>query len=1045
MSQSKSSLKLRSELKAALKATESLLQDFNQAKLKALQASKRIRKKSDQLTTILVVDDDESFCNGMKDLAPKFDMEVDTLQPQKADDLIRHLRQSYSQGIRYKLLVLDHQLQGDDLTSIDLLKQLNATEDPSIRYLPRMVITQNAPEDVNDSINLANELLSLGADAIHYDKGHGNINTSDNNNLAIQTNWGGILHKIQAGELQEVRARSWGRMWRDVRNQLEMAIHEQKNALCTNTKELHACLSEAWKVVALRLTNSGYVKRANFRVFDEGMLHSIEPTVAELKETQTLDIRWDEMPYYKEWLIKALEMPVNARMAVERYSEFCKNRITSKDIGNPKLEPILLYHHAMGMPLFTEHGPIGMFTLVREMKATPWGVTDWEQMLTVGLRLAQFAQDLLRRQQNHQRIQALNDMVALFDRQASEADCMREAVQVLQKTLFDRILGLQGKASMPPPKGIDPGGRVTLRYQAPDHSLPGWGYGFGNGIQENGRLEALEAERDLLVRNVLKTGIEEFNPNTEAMASQYKPLDGRNKCLMMMPVIVHGVCTAVLAVGHTEVAYFGLHKDQSPDFLFLRQVAQQLGYQLEQKRIAHQARGALSLLLNLTDNAPQNSPPNLQRKLQEDIWVKQVLNLISHITVGCAAAIWLKPGIKKGDEPYWTVSTVWRQRLGPNELWDWATVPATERKKWQKELDKEWAHTLVSHTVSQSLPLVRFTNQPGEFSKDDELGVPTQSQLNLRIALNDSEISSGLIAILFTVQQPFVPEKLQDYLEDLSRLTALFILDRARLQELRHWHTIADERKEMADQYQQLRHELRTLLGSWANKVSQAFEHIRIHDPNSLAMRELKRLKQDLNDSTILIRDGMERIGFLSQSNPKTWIDLFDILKPVCEAIQTAGMNSRITGLTVHLDIPKGVKLKADESAFTTAVFSLLDNAVVELDLQFRGRAGRTKRTSEQGPACISIEWVPSKTNCELRVTDNGPGVHPAVLPKLFQPNITNRPEGSGFQLNHIQELLLKMGWTIHHEAVKPHGASFVISIPSIDVVYGSEETKKGV
>jgi signal transduction histidine kinase len=349
---------------------------------------------------------------------------------------------------------------------------------------------------------------------------------------------------------------------------------------------------------------------------------------------------------------------------------------------------------------------------------------------------------------------------------------------------------------------------------------------------------------------------------------------------------------------------------------------------------------------------------------------------------------------------------------------------------------------MVSRTVNESLPLVHFTNQIGEFSNDEKLGVPTKSQLNLRIALSEYEKSEGLLAFLFTVENPFVLSKLQGFLEDLSRLTAMLLLEKKRMQELMHWYMLAEERKKSADKYQELRHELRILLSTWANKVEMAVNRIQIQEPDSKAAKELILIKRELDESSIHIIKGIERISALGEKNNKTWVKLFSFLEPICKTMLSDGGTSRIADLQLQISVPKTLRVRADEAVLATVVLSLLDNAIIELDLQARGRAKRTKRSIKEGRANIKIEWKQSQSHGELRVSDNGPGVQADVLTKLFQKNVTNRPQGSGFQLMHIKELLNNIGWVISHEAEKPQGACFSIIIPAADIQHNFEVTK---
>jgi len=68
----------------------------------------------------------------------------------------------------------------------------------------------------------------------------------------------------------------------------------------------------------------------------------------------------------------------------------------------------------------------------------------------------------------------------------------------------------------------------------------------------------------------------------------------------------------------------------------------------------------------------------------------------------------------------------------------------------------------------------------------------------------------------------------------------------------------------------------------------------------------------------------------------------------------------------------------------------------------------------------------------EITVTDNGPGIPPAVRDRLFEPFVTTKPagEGTGLGLAQVREALAQAGGTVRVESSEQGGASFVLSLP---------------
>jgi two-component system sensor histidine kinase HydH len=63
----------------------------------------------------------------------------------------------------------------------------------------------------------------------------------------------------------------------------------------------------------------------------------------------------------------------------------------------------------------------------------------------------------------------------------------------------------------------------------------------------------------------------------------------------------------------------------------------------------------------------------------------------------------------------------------------------------------------------------------------------------------------------------------------------------------------------------------------------------------------------------------------------------------------------------------------------------------------------------------------------ELRVHDDGDGVAPNVAARLFQPLVTNRPEGTGLGLALSKRIAERLGGTLAYESGA--GATFVLTL----------------
>ena len=72
-------------------------------------------------------------------------------------------------------------------------------------------------------------------------------------------------------------------------------------------------------------------------------------------------------------------------------------------------------------------------------------------------------------------------------------------------------------------------------------------------------------------------------------------------------------------------------------------------------------------------------------------------------------------------------------------------------------------------------------------------------------------------------------------------------------------------------------------------------------------------------------------------------------------------------------------------------------------------------------------QWV------EIRVTDDGPGIPPEVMPHLFVPFVTTKQKGSGLGLAISQRIISAAGGRIEVRSSPEGGATFLVILPGHD------------
>ena len=67
-----------------------------------------------------------------------------------------------------------------------------------------------------------------------------------------------------------------------------------------------------------------------------------------------------------------------------------------------------------------------------------------------------------------------------------------------------------------------------------------------------------------------------------------------------------------------------------------------------------------------------------------------------------------------------------------------------------------------------------------------------------------------------------------------------------------------------------------------------------------------------------------------------------------------------------------------------------------------------------------------------LEVSDDGPGIDPTIVHRLFLERITTKPDGHGYGLTNCRLIMESHGGKIHVESTPGKGATFVLTFPIV-------------
>ncbi|MBI1953248.1 MAG: hypothetical protein HYS41_03905 [Candidatus Omnitrophica bacterium] len=109
-----------------------------------------------------------------------------------------------------------------------------------------------------------------------------------------------------------------------------------------------------------------------------------------------------------------------------------------------------------------------------------------------------------------------------------------------------------------------------------------------------------------------------------------------------------------------------------------------------------------------------------------------------------------------------------------------------------------------------------------------------------------------------------------------------------------------------------------------------------------------------------------------------------------------------------------GVKIKGDQDQLRQVILNLVLNAV-----QAIGQGGRVVVTTGQENGWFTLE-----------VSDSGPGIDPAILPKLFEPFTSGKPGGTGLGLSIVHSIVREHRGEIVVQTKPKHGTVFTVKLP---------------
>ena len=203
------------------------------------------------------------------------------------------------------------------------------------------------------------------------------------------------------------------------------------------------------------------------------------------------------------------------------------------------------------------------------------------------------------------------------------------------------------------------------------------------------------------------------------------------------------------------------------------------------------------------------------------------------------------------------------------------------------------------------------------------------------------------------------------------------------------------------------------------------------HSPGDSDYDDIQQIRANSNRAAALTR---QLLAFSRQQTLRPQLlQLPDVVSEVSNLL------NRLMGELVTLDVHHGRNLgpvRADPGQLEQVIVNLAVNARDAI-LQRNPRGGGTLTiTTRAVPATevrrLQHDVLPVADYTALEVKDNGSGIPPADLPKIFEPFFSTKElgKGTGLGLSTVYGIVKQSGGYIFAESEPGHGATFSIFLP---------------
>jgi two-component system nitrogen regulation sensor histidine kinase NtrY len=280
-------------------------------------------------------------------------------------------------------------------------------------------------------------------------------------------------------------------------------------------------------------------------------------------------------------------------------------------------------------------------------------------------------------------------------------------------------------------------------------------------------------------------------------------------------------------------------------------------------------------------------------------------------------------------------------------------------------------------------------------------------------------ISAWLTSPLRILQESFASVKFGKYNEQISydredEIGALVKDYNQKLLELEFAaQQLAKSERESAwrEMAKQVAHEIKNPLTPMKLSVQQL---LRVYDPDDPKSGEkLQKVANSMIEQIdALTNIANEFSSFAKMPNPlESRFDLVSLIRGVAEVFRGQGK----VEFNIQVN-PDEIFVLADKDQFVRVFNNLIKNAIQAIPAD---RAGK-----------ISIDITQKDKKVEVKITDNGVGIDPSKVGKIFVPYFTTKSTGTGLGLAMVKQIIENHQGTIDFETELGVGTTFEVVLP---------------